>query len=329
MGTAGVERSRKVVPAPGGTGGGPGGGDQVLLQRSLLAGKQVITRSTGVRLGVVTDAWVDTAGWEVVVLDLRPNAFFGEMDQILLKSLRQIGDVILVNDEGAVEPNLSMYGLDKVVGSDVATESGGYLGRVRDYIFNPDTGKVWKLVFDALGSAAVPSSIVSTYSLPVSEVVGVYPERIVVREGAQSKLQQMSTGILQRLTLYEPPWEEAYRQQYEMDYYGFADGQRQLQGQQSPPPRQYQGRVPYQDQDRRGPPHGAVSAYGVPNPPERVPRPSWDDVVEPEPPREVEVETAVPGLPTVDGEAGGPRPHEAGEAPLPGEGPGSDAWNSW
>lgn len=43
----------------------------------------------------------------------------------------QVGDVILVNDESALERDHSVYGLYPLVGSEVITETGEFLGRVR------------------------------------------------------------------------------------------------------------------------------------------------------------------------------------------------------
>ena len=66
-------------------------------------------------MGNVSQLWVDTDEWEVVALDCRPvgngvlspvvNAvgLRGAVDHVLLSSLRQVGDVVLVHDESAVE----------------------------------------------------------------------------------------------------------------------------------------------------------------------------------------------------------------------------------
>jgi len=209
-----------------------------------MVGKQVITRATGVRLGVVTEAWVDTSEWEVVAFDLRPNALFGPLDQVLLKSLRQIGDVVLVNDEGALEENTSMYGLSQLVGSDIVTESGNYLGTVRDFTFCPDSGSVERLAFDSIGSPVVPESVVSTYSLPVADVVGVFPDNLVVREDAQARVQQMSTGFLDRLALAEAPWQEAARRPFDTDFFGLGGSGYPGGGYPLPPPGASGGQYP-------------------------------------------------------------------------------------
>ena len=75
--------------------------------RSDMIGTQVITRSTGRRLGVVSQLWVDIDRCEVVALGLRDNILSkvvsGPEQIMLLSSIRQIGDVILVDDAIAAE----------------------------------------------------------------------------------------------------------------------------------------------------------------------------------------------------------------------------------
>merc|ERR1712176_780777 len=214
------------------------------VQRSALLSKPVITRTSGTNLGVVNQLWVDTNTWRVIAMDVRPNMFFGEMDSVMLDKLKQIGDVILVHDESDAQSHIVLYVLNYLVGSEVVTEVGGYLGKVRDYTFNPEDGQVTQIHFDALGAPAVPSSVLSTYSVSCSEIVNVGPDRVVVASGAESRVQQLSSGVMQRLALYEPPWEAAYRDQYEMDYYALPPYQEQYNTNRMmpppPPQQQYQ-----------------------------------------------------------------------------------------
>lgn len=164
----------------------------------------------------VSGPWpeVDTDEWEVVALDVRPNnSLFssvggGAVDHVLMSSLRQVGDVILVHDESAVERRWSSYGLSTVVGCDVVTERGTYIGRVRDYEFDPDDGLVQRIVVDALGLPIVPEGVVSTYALDVSEILSAGMDRVIVAEGAEARVEQLSMSLLQRLQLTAPPWEE-------------------------------------------------------------------------------------------------------------------------
>jgi sporulation protein YlmC with PRC-barrel domain len=181
-----------------------------------------------VRLGNATQLWVDVDEWEVVALDVKPfvrNALLngvagGAVDHVLMSSLRQVGDVILVHDESAVERRWSSYGLSTVVGCDVVTERGTYIGRVRDFEFNPDDGMVQRIVVDALGLPIVPEGVVSTYAVDVTEILSTGMDRIILAEGAESRVEQLSASLLQRLQLTAPPWEDdlaAYADYYEAD----------------------------------------------------------------------------------------------------------------
>ena len=205
----------------------------VLLTRGQLAGKDVVTRTSGARLGVITRLWVDPDAWEVTALDVRPRGsnplealvsttIGGAVDHVLLSSLRQVGDVALVHDESAVERRWSSYGLSTVVGCDVVTERGVYVGRVRDFEFDPEDGLVQRLIVDALGLPAVPEGVVSAYAVDVSEILSAGADRVVVRDGAEARVEQLSQSLLQRLELTAPPWEEdlaTYADYYAQDAY--------------------------------------------------------------------------------------------------------------
>jgi hypothetical protein len=139
--------------------------------------------------------WVDASSWEVLALDVRDSVLYGEQDTVLLSSLRQVGDVILVHDERALERAWAPLGALPLVGADVVTQAGEYLGKarggwarlrgpvvcafilpnsnadcvlprrafsppppsqVRDYEFDPEDGRVAGLIFDAFGVPLVP-----------------------------------------------------------------------------------------------------------------------------------------------------------------------------
>ena len=72
----------------------------------------------------------------------------------------------------------------KLVGTEVQTEDGVSLGKVRDYVFNPDTGAVSTIKVDALGLPSIPQALLACSSLGWEEVVAVGPTRVVVRRGA-------------------------------------------------------------------------------------------------------------------------------------------------
>lgn len=189
-------------------------------QRSDMLGTQVITRDTGKRLGVVSQLWVDVDRGEVVALGLRdsilPGMMSGTEQVMLLSSIRQIGDVILVDDDTAIEDNVDLSPFTKMVNSEVVTESGELLGRLRDFKFDVVNGQLESVVIASLGLPQIPDQVISTYELPVDEIVSSGPERLIVFEGAEEKLVQLSVGILERLGIGRPPWERDEEGEYIM-----------------------------------------------------------------------------------------------------------------
>jgi sporulation protein YlmC with PRC-barrel domain len=182
-------------------------------QRSDLLGTQVITRTTGKRLGVVSQLWVEVDSQEVVALSLRPNLLYGTPQPMMLSSIRQIGDVILVDDENVIE-DVDLDGYSSLINCEVITETGELLGKVRGFRFNIDSGKVDTLTIASIGFPLIPDQVVSTYELPIDEVVSSGPDRLIVYEGAEERMSQVTVGVLERLGIGKPPWERDEAEQY-------------------------------------------------------------------------------------------------------------------
>jgi len=97
---------------------------------------QVIARTSGKQLGYVAQLYVDPQRMAVVSLDLRSEwiSLSRSADSsITLSALRQIGDVVLVHDETAVNDSTALaasWGAVKLIGMAVETEDGTHLGKV-------------------------------------------------------------------------------------------------------------------------------------------------------------------------------------------------------
>jgi sporulation protein YlmC with PRC-barrel domain len=175
-------------------------------QRSDLIGTQVITRNTGKKLGVINQLWVDIDQREVVALGLRSTLITGEQRYLFLENVRQIGDVVLVDDENTLE-EVNPLNYSTLISHEVITEAGDVLGKVRGFKFDTVSGEITALVIASLGLPLIPSQFISTYELPVEQIVSTGPDRVIVFEGTEDKLQQMTVGVLERLGLGGAPWE--------------------------------------------------------------------------------------------------------------------------
>ncbi|KAJ0978376.1 hypothetical protein J5N97_013850 [Dioscorea zingiberensis] len=168
-----------------------------VMRRSSLMAKQVISVRSARSLGFVSQLWVDTKSWVVVLLEVRPNLLSGEIDKFYLEDVCQVGDVVLVQDDGWIENNeLRMARLDTLVGYKVITSSRLNLGKVRGYTFDINSGAVDSVELDSLGISIIPSSLVSTYCLFVEDVLDVVADTIVVNEDAVSRVQRLTKGFL-------------------------------------------------------------------------------------------------------------------------------------
>jgi sporulation protein YlmC with PRC-barrel domain len=176
-------------------------------QRADLLGTQVITRSTGKRLGVISQLWVDVDSQEVVAMSLRPSLFYGTPQEMRLDSVRQIGDVILVeNDDAIAAIDTDRY--NSLINCEVITETGEVLGKVRGFKFDVDTGKLASLTIATFGYPLIPDRVLSTYELPIEEIVSSGPDRLIVYEGAEERLSQLTVGLLEQVGIGGAPWEK-------------------------------------------------------------------------------------------------------------------------
>jgi sporulation protein YlmC with PRC-barrel domain len=177
--------------------------------RNDFLNTQVITRNTGKRLGVVKEVLVDIDRREVVAFGLRDNRFAmsGIPKYMYLNSVSQTGDVILVEDEDVIEDvDIDLY--SPVINSEVVTETGEPLGKVRDFQFNLENGELTSLTIAILGYPQIPEQLISTYEISVDEIVSSGPNRIIVFEGAEERLTQLTEGLLEKLGIGRPPWEK-------------------------------------------------------------------------------------------------------------------------
>ncbi len=189
-----------------------------LWLRSELMGTQVITTDTGRRLGVVGEVVVDIDRREVVALGLRDNPLTrflpGLPKWMPLESIKQVGDVILVDSLDSLSDGFSPERYGKVINCQVITESGQLLGRVLGFSFDIETGDLISLVMGALGVPLLGEGVLSTWEIPVDEIVSSGTDRIIVYEGAEEKLNQLSSGLLEKIGVGGSSWEEREANKY-------------------------------------------------------------------------------------------------------------------
>ncbi len=185
---------------------------ELIRQRSDLIDTQVIAKDTGKRLGIVKELLVDIDSREVAALGLRDGwlaAPGGLVKYMMLTSIEKMGDVILVPDDEAIE-DLDPDAYTNLINCEVITEDGEMLGKVRGFKFSCDDGKLTSIIIAAIGLPLIPDNVISTYEFSIDEVVSSGPNRLIVFEGAEERLEQLSVGFLERIGLGKAPWEDEY-----------------------------------------------------------------------------------------------------------------------
>lgn len=271
-------------------------------RRSQVLGTQVISQVNAARLGVVSEVWADLEAKQVLVLGVLEKAFAGSPRLLNLRQVTALGqDAILVpNDE--VFDDLDLEGLSRVVGSEVVTEEGIRLGKVKDFQFNSVSGLITGLILSNLGLTFLPGFILSTYLLPADEIVSVGGERLIVADGAETRLTQLAKGILETLGLGKPPWEsgvspapalpsavegsaveEDYEEEYEEEYEEgaeedpYAEAEPEPQSEATPPRRPEPPPVSEQPEWEQE----YAKEEAPPSPPEPTPPPSTPTDIDP------------------------------------------------
>ncbi|XP_071738423.1 uncharacterized protein [Rutidosis leptorrhynchoides] len=166
-----------------------------LMKRSNVIAKQVISIQSALSLGFISQLWVDTNTWTVVIVEVRPNLLSGEQERFFLEDTIQVGDMVLVEDESVMDNEFKMVGLETLVGYSVVTPGRRDIGKVRGYTFNINSGAIESLELDSFGISIIPSSLVSTYALMVEDVFEVVSDTVVVHEAAASRIQRLTKGF--------------------------------------------------------------------------------------------------------------------------------------
>ncbi|MGQ9864722.1 MAG: PRC-barrel domain-containing protein [Pseudanabaenaceae cyanobacterium] len=190
-------------------------------QRGSVLGLQIIDKTSGKRLGTVTELWLDVDRKSVVgftvsdrVLPIS-NISFGEQFYLPLERVDLLGpDALLVEGDRLLEDILTAERYTALVGCEVVTEAGEPLGRVRDFKFEPRSGQLSALILAQLPSPLIPDSLISTYEMDIYEIVAVGRDRIIVTEGMEDRLVQLTKGLLERIGLGKPAWEQDYDDEY-------------------------------------------------------------------------------------------------------------------
>ncbi|GIM16769.1 hypothetical protein Vretimale_19360 [Volvox reticuliferus] len=169
------------------------------IKLSDVIDKDVISSTTGRKLGKLGEAWVDTSRLEVTCFDLESN---GAIGVVPLLTVKQVGDVVLVQEDGVLrQPLDSRFGFTKLLGWEVRTPSNRALGKVRDVCFSRETGNISKIEFDDFGLRFLRADFFDRFSVSADAIRQcAYGIVSLAAENVQYQEKQgILSGILRRV----------------------------------------------------------------------------------------------------------------------------------
>ncbi|GLC58017.1 hypothetical protein PLESTB_001309000 [Pleodorina starrii] len=138
------------------------------IKLSDVMDKDVISSTTGRKLGKMGEAWVDASRLEVTCFDLESS---GAIGVVPLLTIKQVGDVVLVQEDGVLRQPLDpRFGFTKLLGWEVRTPNNRALGKVRDMSFSRDTGTISKIEFDDFGLRFLRADFFDRFSVPADAI---------------------------------------------------------------------------------------------------------------------------------------------------------------
>lgn len=168
-----------MTPAPG------------IHQRRLLLAKSIITLSDATKLGIVGEVWVDLGTRDVVALACQGRGLFPTSRLLPLSHIQVIGADAVLIPNGEFSSEVASEHLSRLVGHEVVTESGRSLGKIDDYSFDSTGG----LDSFLISSDRLAGLIEGNYRMSATETMTLGKERMIVRTGAEERLEKVDKGL--------------------------------------------------------------------------------------------------------------------------------------
>ena len=182
-----------------------------LLWWSSLVGKMVVSEKEAKLLGVAWQPLTTPSASHLVAFKLQaaplsslPLLSFlsvGQSFHLPTTSVLRSSDVILVDSVLSLSPPPLPGPSTPVplIGGDAVTESGGYVGKVRDIAFDPGSGRIAWFLVDPLGLPFLPLQLLTTYLLPADVAIAAAGSCLYVRDASEGAMRQHRVGPLDAL----------------------------------------------------------------------------------------------------------------------------------
>jgi len=160
----------------------------VSVVRSMMIDLPVYSEEDASSFGVVQALMVALSAQRVVSIDIKGERWpWSRADRnVPLAAMTQIGDCVLIKDNASANGRTEYDNagdISGLVGLPVYAADGTWLGRVRDFSFDPESGQLVRIKYDTVSysitlpfdlrstTPAVPENLVSVWSVPVQDLM--------------------------------------------------------------------------------------------------------------------------------------------------------------
>ncbi len=162
-----------------------------VIQRKALLGKSIITLDDASKAGIVNEIWIDAQVQRVVALGCLVKGKTTGLT-VPLNQIQVLGeDAVLIASNSILLESLP-EGYTRLVDHDVVTEGGKRLGQVDDYYFETKTGVITNCLLSAGGFSGL---LEGHSSLSGAEFTVIGKDRVIVKAGAEERLEQVDKGL--------------------------------------------------------------------------------------------------------------------------------------
>ena len=185
-----------------------------LLRKSDLENKLLITRTTGRQFGTVGEAWVEPRRLYVQSFDVIQKKTLSlsseKRGSVALKYIREVGDVVLIHDDRDFTTSFLEADRRQIIipGLKLVQDNGTSIGRCVDFVFDPQTGRIVKLIFHTVNLAFAKSGWFDQYAVNVQEISRiVLPEKMIYLRN-EASWKKVGVGEYQFLANLVPSFAE-------------------------------------------------------------------------------------------------------------------------
>lgn len=183
------------------------------LRKSDLDEKLLITRTTGRKFGSIGEAWVDPRRLIVQNFDVvcKKQIIRTEViGSIPMESIKEVGDVVLIHSDRDFNSSIlsERLPLTTLPGIKLILDNGTPIGKVIDFVFDPETGRILQLVFHTKNFPFAKAKSFDQFAIPVQNISKIVLSENVIYLRNEASWNKVATGEYQFLANFIPSFDQ-------------------------------------------------------------------------------------------------------------------------